>query len=527
MARWVHRSLDTVKISLCRVTSSPQINSAKFAVGVLLLLGLALRISVLVNEPLHQDEALYGYWGRLVSSGQDVTLATVPVDKPPLVPYLIAASQLAFGVSEFANRLPVLAASILSIPLLFVLARRLYRDSAVAGIAAAVMAVTPYPILMGATTFTDPVLVAWWLASCWCALGARWGWAGITLAMAFASKQHAVMFAPLVLGLGVLGYWTRSGSQKWYVAVARFVAGLAPVLLVTFAWDALRQAEGAAVGFWSQGVGSYGGLRFIMSPELAMRLDGWAQLHGYVFSWQWFGLVAFFGVLILIGVDLVRWRRTRAAWADLLLFCFAAAYLFLHWLLAFPVWDRYLFPLVPVFGLLLARATVLAARSLRQWALTRANGKSIRRVHWGVYGAVLAALLAGGIGAAQGLVPIGGDHGAYDGLVDVAAYVRTLPVGTVLYDRWLSWHYDFYLHGAYVYRAGFPSPEWLARDAAAFVRDQQRVLVVPSWESPARLKRGLAQYGLGLYPAMTAARRDGSTSFVVYEIGIEDAELVP
>ena len=95
------------------------------ALLLILLLGLALRLPPLVRDPLHQDEALYGYWGRLVSSGRDAWLSGVPVDKPPLVPYLIAGSQTVFGVSEFSLRLPALAASLLAIPLVVALARAL------------------------------------------------------------------------------------------------------------------------------------------------------------------------------------------------------------------------------------------------------------------------------------------------------------------------------------------------------------------------------------------------------------------
>lgn len=138
---------------------------------------------------------------------------------------------------------------------------------------------------------------------------------------------------------------------------------------------------------------------------------------------------------------------------------------------------------------------------------------------------LLAVLLVGsGVTAARGRIPVGGDHGAYDGLDEVVEYVRGLPVGTVLYDRWLSWHYDFYLFDAYVYRAGvyragFPSPDWLAADAAAFYDGRPRYLVTPSWESAARLERALAEVGLGMSPALITQRRDGTTSFVVWEVG--------
>jgi hypothetical protein len=92
----------------------------------------------------------------------------------------------------------------------------------------------------------------------------------------------------------------------------------------------------------------------------------------------------------------------------------------------------------------------------------------------------------------------------------------------VLYDRWLSWHYDFYLYDALLYRAGFPSPEWLAADAAVFLDGRPRYLVLPNWESPVRLQRALAAENLTMSPVLVTHRRDGVTSFVVYEISAKD-----
>jgi hypothetical protein len=129
-----------------------------------------------------------------------------------------------------------------------------------------------------------------------------------------------------------------------------------------------------------------------------------------------------------------------------------------------------------------------------------------------------------GVRAADGQVPVGGDHGAYDGLKDTIDFLRALPIGTVLYDRWLSWHFDFYLFDANLYRAGFAAPEWLASDAVAFYDGRPRYVVVPRWESPARLERALLEAGLAMSPVLTTYGRDGAPSFVVYEIGKGEKE---
>jgi 4-amino-4-deoxy-L-arabinose transferase-like glycosyltransferase len=480
---------------------------------LILLLGLALRLPPLVRDPLHQDEALYGYWGRLISSGRDPWLSGVPVDKPPLVPYLIAGSQVVFGTSELSLRLPALAASLLAIPLVAALARALYRDRHVARVAAAVVALTPFPVLFGAAGFTDAVLVAAWLAAAVAVLRGRWGWAGLMLGLAFAGKQQALILAPLVLALGTLR--GRLWPAGWR-ATGRFLVGFAAVLAAVFGWNAVRVAgQDGGVGFWGQSVLSYGGLRLIWGTELVPRLRGWLGLGGYLLGWPVLsGLMGLAGV-VLLGRALAARHPTRAALADVVLMTFTLFYLLLHWLVAFPVWDRYLLPLVPVLALLVGRGVALLSAAAR----VRQGGKvSVPALNLVVVG----VLLASGAWAASGRVPVGGDHGAYDGLREVVAFLKRLPVGTVLYDRWLSWHYDYYLFDAYLYRAGFPSPDWLAADAAAFYDGRPRYLVLPGWESAGRLQRSLAGAGLAMAPVLRTYGRNGALSFTVYEIGSDD-----
>lgn len=482
----------------------------------LVLVGLALRVVPLVNDPLHQDEALYGYWGRLVSSGQDPWLTTVAVDKPPLSLYLIAGSQAVFGASRFAIRLPALAASLLTIPLTYILGRRLYGRPAVEWVAAAVMAITPFPVLFGATAFTDALLVLFWLAACVAAVGGRWGSAGVLLGLAFATKQQALVLGGLVIGLGVAHWQTRQGCQ----AAIRFALAFITVAASVWFWDYIRIVNKAATGFWGQGVDSYGGLRLIWSSELAARGREWAWLGGYLLGWRWLGVVFLVGLAALLIYDLGWGRRTGPALADVALIAFGLFYALLHWLAAFPVWDRYLLPLAPVMGLLLGRVS----ESVSQRISEGISCFAFHELRIAFYVLLVLVLFSSGVLAAAGRIPVGGDHGAYHGLEEVVAFLRDLPVGTVLYDRWLSWHYDFYLFDAYLYRAGFPTPEWLATDAAAHFDGRPRYVVVPAWESAARLARALAAEGLGMFPVLTTQRRDGTTSFTVYAIERNDRE---
>jgi hypothetical protein len=381
------------------------------------------------------------------------------------------------------------------------------------------MALTPFPVLFGATAFTDPLLVSWWLAACYAASTGHWGWSGALLGLAFATKQQAILLMPLVLMLGIIR--REETDAPWPTMLIQFAAGSSLIIGAVFAWDFFRRAAGAATGYWAQGADSYGGLRLIWPSELLPRLQEWLRLGGYLLGWPWVGILVGLGLGALLWHDLTHKGRTHASLVDLALFGFAAFYLVLHWVLAFPVWDRYLLPIVPILGLLLGRVAKLLLRAADsrpgEWRDTFHNFRFVLL-------ALLVILSGTGFVAVSGRIPIGGDHGAYDGLTEVISFLRTLPTGTVVYDRWLSRHYDFYLFDAYLFRAGFPTADWLATDAAVFFDGPSRYLVVPAWESSARLQRALAEVDLAMAPVLATQRRDGTSSFIVYRIDRDDQE---
>ena len=497
----------------------------------LLLLGWALRVPPLLDNRFHADEALYAYWGLLIGQGQDPWLATVPVDKPPLLPYLVAGTQALLGNSEFAVRLPGLAAGWLTIGLTATLSSALYRNRWAATGAAVAVVLSPFAILFSATAFTDPVMVALGLGSCVAAARSRQGWAGLLAGLAFATKQTGLVWVPLVMALmsGLQPRPWRSGPPlligDWSLVISHlsfvifhlsFFISLSLAVGLVFAWDWVRMAQGAK-SFWDMGVTAYGSLRPIWPQELWTRLQGWVGLARYFFVSPTVNGVLVAGSALLTWSAAVRRRYTRGALADLFLGAFLLLYLLIHWLFAFPVWDRYFLPLIPVVGLLLGRLVHLASQALGQRA-------GMRRA---LIALLAVALACGGLVASTGNIPVGGDHGAYDGLADVMAFLRSLPAGTVLYDRWLSWHYDFYLFDAYVFRAGFPTPEWMARDAAAFYDGRPRYLVLPAWESSARLERVMYEAGFSMSAVLRTRRRDGKPSFVVYQIDERARERGP
>lgn len=516
----------------------------------LLLLAWALRLPPALANPLHPDEALYGYWGLLIGRGGDPWLATVPVYKPPLLPYLVAGSQALLGNSELAVRLPGLMAGLVTIPLVAALSYALYRHRWAAVGAAVGVALSPFAVLFSATAFTDPLMVALGLGSCVASARGRGGWAGLLAGLAFAAKQTGLVWAPLALALGLIqappfrpraptrsglgsppGRWP-SVLRPWSSVIrhaSAFVPHLSlamPFLLVVglaFVWDGVRMAHGAE-SFWHMGVTGYGGLRLIWPQELWARLRDWMAWARYLFVAPLVNGALLVGLPALVWRATIRCRCARDSLTDLMLVSFLMIYALLHWLWAFPVWDRYLLPLVPVLAVLLGRLLSLLAAGLqprlarisfvsRPWSSLLRLGSSFI-----VHCSLFLLLLLPAWGAARGRYPIGIDHGTYDGIDAVATFLRGLPEGSVVYHHWLGWHYADYLFGAPVYLAYWPTPAWLAQDVRIFGTAEPRYITFPSWESPARVEMALAEVGYRLEPVLATTRRDGTRSFTVYQV---------
>jgi 4-amino-4-deoxy-L-arabinose transferase-like glycosyltransferase len=476
----------------------------RWALVALILLAWLLRLPPALDNRFHADEALYGYWGLLIGRGQDPWLAGVPVYKPPLLPYLIAGAQALCGNSELTVRFPGLAAGLLAVPLVAALAGSLYRDQWTAVAAAVGVALSPFAILFSATAFTDPVMMTLGLAACVAAARDRPGWAGLLAGLACATKQTGLAWLPLV-GVIQLSKFPALNPGSLLSIVGHWAWGIGWVL----AWDAVRMAQGAE-SFWRSGVAGYGGLRLIWPHELWPRLRGWLGLARYFFSSPVLDAGLLVGLPILAWNGIMRRRCARESLADLSLVFFCLIYLLFHWLWAFPVWDRYLLPLVPVVAILLSRVLSLLVSRVR--LATRNSVPAVCHL------LLVMLLMFSAWNAARSRYPIGGDHWAYDGIDQVAAFLSGLPEGTVVYQHWLGWHYAYHLFDALVYLAYWPTPAWLAQDVQAFGTGEARYITFPSWESSLRVERALAGVGYGLEPVLTTTRRDHTRSFTVYHI---------
>ncbi len=461
-----------------------------YALPVMLatLAGLGLRLVLLDRFPLREDEAIYAYWA-LHAWGDDPMFLQVWPDKPPLYLWLLGGAFRLFGVSEASARWLNVACSTLLIPVVAATARRAW--GLLAGtIAALALALNPYAVSFGATAFTDPLLVtAGTLALCLAVYG-RAGAAGLFLGAAVMTKQQGLLFAPLVVG----GLWAtvprrEPARQSFVRALLRLVAGAALAVAPVVYWDSLRWA--VAPSPWDLAMRNYVALALaspLAWPERAAAWSGLVRhLAGSAAAWA---LAA-----ALVAGGLLAGRRTSGRGRLIALIAFwSVAFLLLHGVTTVQAWDRYLLPLAPMLALALGWGGAQLA-AWRAWTRSRA-----------------ALVVAGALlvwtppawRAAEGALPIGGDHGAYAGLPAAIEQVRTFGGERyVLYHQTLGWHYRFYLYddlgGARVDLRWFPSTVYLA-DNAAKTPYPPAYLIEPDWAGLPDLAPHLAMRGLALAP---------------------------
>jgi len=469
----------------------------------IVLLGAALRFHGLFANNFHADEALFATWARLIAVWRDPLLLNQAVDKPPLSFYLQAIFYPLFGPVEWAARMPVFIASLLLIPLTAQLALRLTGDRAAALPAAVFMAMSPLAIQFSATIFIDPLLAFWLAAALYAAAAPRSGnvarrrgfLTGVLFGLALATKYQALLFVPLLVGVGWLRSWRR---REWLGALA----GMSAVLLVLFIWQWARSGDVVALQ-WA----NIGGIRPARSWELWPRDVATAQLWQLAMGWPLVTLSAAVAGALLWS----KRGRFRLAPMDSLLLLFVSGYVLLHWLWAVPVWDRYLLPILPLVAVLFGRAVAGL-----WWAVGRHRADGLRGIVAGALLAALLLLIPVALAARAGRFAIGGQPGADGGVSRLALLLKDAPYGTVLYDHWYSWHWQYQLFDGRVYVSWFPHGDALVEDLAVFAGDgSPRYLALPSSAVGDPVARQLSEKG---YVLERVDGQDEAADMTLYRI---------
>ena len=469
----------------------------RWHLSFLLLLAFGLRLVMLDRFRFHQDEALYSYWA-LHFLHDDPNFLKQWIDKPPLFIWLLASCFQAFGTSEASARLLNIAISTLTIPVVAAIGRQAWTANA-GLVAAAAYALNPFAISYSPTAFTDPLFVLGGVSSVYAAQRCRPLWAGLCLGGAIIAKQQGVFFIPLTLAVLLAG---NLGARSVATKLLRFGSGLALTILSILYWDSLRWA--VAPSPWDLGIRNYGALEIVALAQWPDRVSRIAELLWYLAANQivWVVLAVALAFALLRG-RMARHTSARRTTIFALLLCgWIGAYLGLHAVASLPLWDRYFLPIAPFFAILVGgiSARILAASSTR-W----------RQV---VLGFWIVLMLPGAVQASRGEIPIGSDHGAYDGLREAFVWLDNHGhTGSVLYHQALSWHLRFYLYeNPHLYSVRwFASPVALADDAAKMAR-RSKFVIVPTWLPLRSRYPHLAARGLELI------QRHRVEEFTVYEL---------
>lgn len=458
---------------------------------------------LLTGNRLHPDEALFATLGRLIAQGIDPFLSQtiLLVDKPPLFYYTLAAGIAIDWDSEFAARLPGYFAGVLGIALLVRLGSKLWQSDPCGLLTAMFFTSSPFFILFAPTAFSDMLLVMWILASLTAVVEGRWGWGGLLAACALAVKQSALFLFPLIIGFGMVCHGGSGEHYRQVVgAIVRFATSFVLVTISAVIWNETR----GSADFWLAGLSTNNPGRLIRLDEVAGRAHAWWGLLRLFTPTTLTTVLLFTGVL---AQDMYSLRRpgSRDTLLALLLSSYLAAYLAFHWLVAFPVLDRYLLPMVPLMSLLAG----YGARAMVH-----------NQVQLTMLGFLVALLV--GIGATKALsgdYPIGGDRGANDGIHEVAAFLSEQPPGSIVYYQSIGWQLSYYMFGSQQVIVHFDGPAALLKDVEVFWRPlDRRFIVLARNESQHEITRALSSAGFTLKSVYESRDRYRLRSFVVYQI---------
>lgn len=484
---------------------------------LILIVAALLRVHALGRDVRFiSDEAFYATFARSAVVNGNWALSG-ELDKPPLSIYLGAAAMRLWAVyfdeqrgvweveplqGEFAVRLANVFVSILQVAVMFPLARALYkaaepheceRHAVFILLPALLFALAPFAVAFSATAFTDNLMLLSMSLTLLYAAHGRWIAAGAWLAAGFASKPQAILYLPLLL-LIAWAYDRLSWRGLLRLALA-FAIGVGLLLL----WDVLRDKP---TSIWALAAPRTNPGRLLRGNEV---LPHFAEYAGYA-GWMLGAppITALMGLLTLAALvyrNMIE-RQLLSTVIDLLLVTYALGYGFFHWLVAFPVYDRYLLPLLPIIVLLAARALSLPLC----WRFARRLNTLL------IVGICSTALMAAW-SVGDGAVPIGGDQSANLGIDTLTEHLNAKPFGTIYYHYWLGFELEYYMgYWTDKRRVYYPAPDSLVEDALRNPDPLPRYFIAPASVSVEPFLASLRRAG---FSVTQDYRADG---FIVYQL---------
>jgi len=319
------------------------------------VLAAGLRVWRLTAVGFGGDEAVYAGQSALLAHAPGMDRWFIPASRGNSnflgAQWLISLVFRMVGVSDLAARLVSVVASVATVVLVFLIARRLYGRWTEAVLAGLVMAVSGYTVLLGRLALLDAtacffITLAMYFLTLWMASD-RARWLGLFVVVAILGVQVKVtavlVFAIAGLVVLVSGHWRRLTWQRLLAVGVLGSLALTPALLQVF--------------------GNTGGWRRYLDSSTARTS---AVPWHYYPSVLWASEGPLLWLVMLLGVVVAVVRTDRKDLLPVLWVGVYAVFLQLYPLKGF----NYLLPLMPALALLSARALVLAVEQAR------------RRVRW-------------------------------------------------------------------------------------------------------------------------------------------------
>ncbi len=186
-----------------------------------LLFVLKLIYLIKLPLPLSIDESYYWDWSRSLDWGY--------YSKPPMVAWMIKASTLFFGTSEWTVRLPALICSFLTLLLSYLLAKKELGDTAARWLLASLL-FTPILVVYSIVMTIDPPLLFFWTAALCTSVEyiRRPGFnlaflMGLFTGLGLLTKQTMIAFPVLLLGVLLIEKRLDVKSFALYLLVSALV----------------------------------------------------------------------------------------------------------------------------------------------------------------------------------------------------------------------------------------------------------------------------------------------------------------
>lgn len=292
--------------------------------GVILVLTVLLRVRML-SVPLERDEGEYAYFGQLILDGLSPYQYAYSM-KLPGVYYAYAVSMALFGRDITGIHTAFLLVNLVTIVLLFLLARNLAGSFAGLAAAASYALLSSDAGVLGFHAHATHYVVLFATAGALLleravALKSKLLvlLSGLSMGMAFLMKQHGIFFIVFgLLWIGVIAYKTRDDINAWLIRAALF--GIASV--IPFAASCLAMwLYGAFPKFWFWTftyARAYTAEVSLHDAAITFRYNLREVLHGPL--WLWCA-----GLVSLLGLLAVRQTRERHIFLFLFVLCGAAA----------------------------------------------------------------------------------------------------------------------------------------------------------------------------------------------------------